>query len=95
MRTWDILNTREELNRRLPEIARLQYAIYAPGWISARPIFRAPDFIEGVGIPALTKRRFMGVLRRKVSLLLISYGQEVGSNRHCRQQMSGKRKGAI
>ncbi len=62
-RTEAILRLHQDLKHRLPDLTRSQYAVRALDWIFARPIFSAPDFIEGAGIPAPTARRFLGVLR--------------------------------
>jgi len=59
-----ILALYENMKRRLPEMTRSQYAVRALDWIFAKPIFSAPDFIAGAGIPAPTARRFLGVLRK-------------------------------
>ncbi|RME51038.1 MAG: Fic family protein, partial [Caldilineae bacterium] len=64
-RTRAVLNLHDELKHRLPEMTRSQYAVRALDWIFARPIFRAPDFIDAAGIPGPTARRFLGVLRRE------------------------------
>lgn len=61
--TEAILKLHDDLKHRLPELTRSQYAVRALDWIFARPIFKAPDFIAGAGIPAPTGRRFLGVLR--------------------------------
>lgn len=64
-RTQAILKLHEDLKHRLPEMTRSQYAMRALDWIFAKPIFSAPDFIAGAGIPAPTARRFLGVLREE------------------------------
>jgi len=63
--TQAILELHDDLKHRLPEMTRSQYAVRALDWLFARPIFRAPDFIDAAGIPAPTARRFLGVLRRE------------------------------
>ncbi len=62
-RTETILRLYQNLKHRLPDLTRSQYAVRALDWIFDRPIFRAPDFIQGAGIPAPTARRFLNVLR--------------------------------
>lgn len=64
-RTQAILTLHEDLKNRLPELTRSQYAMRALDWMFDRPIFSAPDFIAGAGIPGPTARRFLGVLRQE------------------------------
>ena len=48
--------------RRLADLTRSRYAIYALDWIFQYPIFKSTHFVAHAGIPATTARRLLNLL---------------------------------
>jgi Fic family protein len=58
-----ILALHQEKRDWVVEITHSQYAVRALDWIFQRPLFKTPDFIESVQIPAATARKIIRALR--------------------------------
>ena len=74
-KTTAILELYEDMKGRVPAVTRSSYSIRVLDWIFERPVFRSTDFISSMGIPEITSRRLLKILREDDILKVIIEGQ--------------------